>query len=99
MKLDIFYDLIEKTYEKHIEKYFLYDINIYILYSPSIIRIPMVPRGATFSSEAAEMLADASIVPAFIRLCGAKMGPGCVMGLQAWGAGWTAWGFRGQRKG
>ena len=30
MKLDIFYDLIEKTYEKHIEKYFLYDINIYI---------------------------------------------------------------------
>ena len=29
------------------------------------------------------MLADASIVPAFIRLCGAKMGPGCVMGLQA----------------
>jgi hypothetical protein len=59
----------------------------------------MVPRGATFSSEAAEMLADASIVPAFIRLCGAKMGPGCVMGLQAWGAGWTAWGFRGQRKG
>lgn len=32
--------------------------------------------------QAAEMLADASIVPAFIRLCGAKMGPGCVMGLQ-----------------
>ena len=30
MKLDIFYDLIEKTYEKHIEKYFLSDINIYI---------------------------------------------------------------------
>ena len=33
--------------------------------------------------EASEMLADASIVPAFIRLCGATFGHGCAMGLQA----------------
>ena len=29
------------------------------------------------------MLADASLVPAFIRLCGATFGHGCAMGLQA----------------
>ena len=29
------------------------------------------------------MLADASVVPAFIRLCGATFGHGCAMGLQA----------------
>ena len=31
------------------------------------------------------MLADASVVPAFIRLCGATFGHGCAMGLQAGG--------------
>ena len=33
--------------------------------------------------QASEMLADASIVPAFIRMCGATFGHGCAMGLQA----------------
>ena len=32
--------------------------------------------------QASEMLADASIVPAFIRMCGATFGHGCAMGLQ-----------------
>jgi len=32
--------------------------------------------------KSAEMLADASIVPAFVRLCGATVGHGCAMGLQ-----------------
>ena len=34
--------------------------------------------------QASEMLADASIVPAFIRMCGATFGHGCAMGLQVW---------------
>ena len=58
-------------------------IHIYILY----IFIWIYFYRHIRSPEAAEMLADASIVPAFIRLCGAKMGPGCVMGLQARGEG------------
>ena len=33
--------------------------------------------------QASEMLADASVVPAFIRLCSATFGHGCAMGLQA----------------
>ncbi|CAJ1449162.1 unnamed protein product [Effrenium voratum] len=32
--------------------------------------------------QASEMLADASIVPWFIRMCGASFGHGCAMGLQ-----------------
>ena len=38
---------------------------------------------AASARQASEMLADASIVPAFIRLCGATFGHGCAMGLQA----------------
>ena len=52
-------------------------------YSLLSIRAQIAALKMSMVLQASEMLADASIVPAFIRLCGATFGHGCAMGLQA----------------
>ncbi|CAE7826592.1 lgrD [Symbiodinium sp. CCMP2592] len=51
-------------------------------YSLVSIRAQIAALKMSMVLQASEMLADASIVPAFIRLCGATFGHGCAMGLQ-----------------
>ena len=52
-------------------------------YSLLSIRAQIAALKMSMVLQASEMLADASIVPAFIRMCGATFGHGCAMGLQA----------------
>jgi len=51
-------------------------------YSLLSIRAQIAALKMSMVLQASEMLADASIVPAFIRMCGATFGHGCAMGLQ-----------------
>jgi len=51
-------------------------------YSLVSIRAQIAALKMSMVLQASEMLADASVVPAFIRLCGATFGHGCAMGLQ-----------------
>jgi len=51
-------------------------------YSLLSLRAQIAALKMSMVLQASEMLADASIVPAFIRLCGATFGHGCAMGLQ-----------------
>ena len=53
-------------------------------YSLLSIRAQIAALKMSMVLQASEMLADASIVPAFIRMCGATFGHGCAMGLQVW---------------
>ena len=52
-------------------------------YSLLSLRAQIAALKMSMVLQASEMLADASIVPAFIRMCGATFGHGCAMGLQA----------------
>jgi len=51
-------------------------------YSIASIRAQIAALKMSMMLQSVEMLADASIVPWFTKLCGAKMGSGCAMGLQ-----------------
>lgn len=52
-------------------------------YSLLSLRAQIAALKMSMVLQGSEMLADASIVPAFIRMCGATFGHGCAMGLQA----------------
>lgn len=51
-------------------------------YSIASIRAQIAALKMSMMLQSVEMLADASIVPWFTRMCGAKIGRGCAMGLQ-----------------
>lgn len=51
-------------------------------YSLLSLRAQIAALKMSMVLQGSEMLADASIVPAFIRMCGATFGHGCAMGLQ-----------------